>query len=211
MHAAQNEMHSFLPSHSPHYLSCLIFLCSNAFMCVFLCMNTHSHRYLSRLLEWSRQLNMSVMIDLHAAPGSQNGCDHSGRRGDIRWNESRTLRALRKLLDFVRVNDWQDVVYGVGLVNEPWYTIPNERVESFYRNASKLFVDTDTAHHSPAIVMQDHFNLREWDHFQLQSSKISAKIFVDTFVFSILYTCYSCRIRSYYISLHSYPLVRLNL
>ena len=28
---------------------------------------------------------MRVMMDLHGAPGSQNGFDNSGRRGEVNW------------------------------------------------------------------------------------------------------------------------------
>ena len=39
--------------------------------------------YLKRLTRWADQLGLKVMFDLHAAPGSQNGFDNSGRMGPI--------------------------------------------------------------------------------------------------------------------------------
>merc|ERR1719391_1248966 len=41
--------------------------------------------YLKRALGWLDELGMKGLIDLHAAPGSQNGFDNSGRRGDVHW------------------------------------------------------------------------------------------------------------------------------
>lgn len=54
-------------------------------------------RYLLRAIEWARELGLRVNIDLHTAPGSQNGWNHrrfpfpspandiSGRQGVIGW------------------------------------------------------------------------------------------------------------------------------
>ena len=33
-----------------------------------------------RALSWARKYGLRVNLDLHTAPGSQNGWDHSGRR-----------------------------------------------------------------------------------------------------------------------------------
>ena len=44
----------------------------------------HKQRfYLRRLVKWADDLGLKVLIDLHAAPGSQNGFDNSGRMGPI--------------------------------------------------------------------------------------------------------------------------------
>ena len=44
----------------------------------------HGQRfYLRRLVKWADEVGLKVLIDLHAAPGSQNGFDNSGRMGPI--------------------------------------------------------------------------------------------------------------------------------
>jgi aryl-phospho-beta-D-glucosidase BglC (GH1 family) len=43
----------------------------------------HSRFYLKRLVRWADLLGLRVILDLHGAPGSQNGMDHSGRRGPV--------------------------------------------------------------------------------------------------------------------------------
>ena len=93
------------------------------------------------------------MIDLHTAPGSQNGYDHSGRRGPIRWldnaqettlqgdnkgdNVQRTLLILEKIAR--NMADWiteghikEETLYGIELINEPLVsTFPNFLLNSF--------------------------------------------------------------------------------
>ncbi|KAF9267774.1 glycoside hydrolase family 5 protein [Marasmius fiardii PR-910] len=57
--------------------------------------------YLLRGLNWAATHNVHVIVDLHGAPGSQNGYDNSGQRtGDPRWaynpaNVSRTIDTLK--------------------------------------------------------------------------------------------------------------------
>ncbi|EGG11838.1 family 5 glycoside hydrolase [Melampsora larici-populina 98AG31] len=43
------------------------------------------YEYLKQAVEWARRSGLKVMIDLHGAPGSQNGFDNSGRKGPIDW------------------------------------------------------------------------------------------------------------------------------
>ncbi|KAJ2746129.1 hypothetical protein GGI20_001614 [Coemansia sp. BCRC 34301] len=78
--------------------------------------------YIERVLEWSRDIGLKVELDLHGAPGSQNGYDNSGRRGVPEWlhsrsNVDRTLDALAKMTKMAV--DWSDVVYGIQILNEP--------------------------------------------------------------------------------------------
>jgi len=41
--------------------------------------------YLDKAIGWARNTGIKVLIDLHGAPGSQNGYDHSGRKGGANW------------------------------------------------------------------------------------------------------------------------------
>ncbi|KAF9912036.1 hypothetical protein BX616_010427 [Lobosporangium transversale] len=67
--------------------------------------------YLLRAIEWARRYGIRVMVELHAAPGSQNAWNHSGRSGQINWingtggavNAQRTLTYLQQMaLDVFR-------------------------------------------------------------------------------------------------------------
>jgi len=90
--------------------------------------------YLKRALVWMDELGLKAKIDLHSGPGSQNGYDNSGRRGEAHWvddsypenryNIDRTVRILDKISKTMR--DWVDsgvfgidTLYGMGLLNEP--------------------------------------------------------------------------------------------
>jgi len=50
-----------------------------------------------------RKYDIKVIIDLHAAPGSQNGYDHSGvRDGTIEWGKTdSTIQQSVAVIDFL--------------------------------------------------------------------------------------------------------------
>ena len=86
-----------------------------------------SWRYLLRGIEWARQNGLRVNLDLHGAPGSQNGWNHSGRQGVIGWlngtdgdlNAQRTLEIHNQLSAFFAQPRYRNVVTMYGLLNEP--------------------------------------------------------------------------------------------
>ncbi len=39
--------------------------------------------YLKRLVKWCEEIGLKIILDLHGAPGSQNGMDHSGKKGKV--------------------------------------------------------------------------------------------------------------------------------
>ena len=86
-----------------------------------------SWRYLLRGIEYCRQNGLRVNLDLHGAPGSQNGWNHSGRQGAIGWlngtdgdkNAERSLEVHHKLSVFFAQERYKNLVTMYGLVNEP--------------------------------------------------------------------------------------------
>ncbi|KAF8149962.1 glycoside hydrolase family 5 protein [Crassisporium funariophilum] len=82
--------------------------------------------YLLRALTWARTHSLHVILDLHGAPGSQNGYDNSGQRtGNPVWgstpdNIARTVDTVRYLAEnLVASGDGADGVVGVvELLNE---------------------------------------------------------------------------------------------
>ncbi|KAK5136755.1 hypothetical protein LTR08_002051 [Meristemomyces frigidus] len=86
-----------------------------------------SWRYLLRGIEWARKHGLRVNLDLHGAPGSQNGWNHSGRQGPIAWlngtdgtlNGNRTIAIHKQLSTFFTQPRYKNVITMYGLVNEP--------------------------------------------------------------------------------------------
>ncbi|TXT12901.1 hypothetical protein VHUM_01302 [Vanrija humicola] len=77
--------------------------------------------YLDRAVGWARNHGLKVLIELHTAPGSQNGYDNSGHRGTATWHtNANNLAITKQVLELLsrKYSDWQ-VVTAIGILNEP--------------------------------------------------------------------------------------------
>ena len=86
--------------------------------------------YIDRALNWCEELNMPFMIDLHTAPGCQNGFDNGGIEGVLDWpkdqkNIDKTIEILVRV-----VNRYKDLsmFQSICVLNEPFLTIDKEIV-----------------------------------------------------------------------------------
>ncbi|KAG4078349.1 hypothetical protein HA402_013059 [Bradysia odoriphaga] len=82
-----------------------------------------SWEYVLKAAEWSKKHGLQLAIDLHAAPGSQNGWDHSGRSGDIGFftdeNIQRAVNVIGRIAEWSSSVEWKDTVTIIQLINEP--------------------------------------------------------------------------------------------
>ncbi len=77
--------------------------------------------YLEKALSWAQKYNLKIILDLHAAPGSQNSDWHSDSSGiPFLWEKTayreRTVALWEKIAD--RFKD-RSSLYGYDLLNEP--------------------------------------------------------------------------------------------
>lgn len=99
-----------------------------------------SINYVDKAFLWAQKYGLKVLIDLHAAPGSQNGRNHSGRAGSIDWpanaeHREATLMVLDRLAQRYANHP---ALLGISLLNEPSHTISLSLLEAFYSEAYKL-------------------------------------------------------------------------
>ncbi|TVY49859.1 Glucan 1,3-beta-glucosidase [Lachnellula occidentalis] len=89
--------------------------------------NTPYHQgqdvYLEKAIGWAKQYNMTVWVDCHGSPGSQNGYSSSGRAGIINWQEgdnlNRSISVLETIAAKYGAEEYAGVVVGIELTNEP--------------------------------------------------------------------------------------------
>ncbi|KAL8922669.1 MAG: hypothetical protein Q9208_004982 [Pyrenodesmia sp. 3 TL-2023] len=113
--------------------------------------------FLDKAIDWARGAGLKVMIDLHGAPGSQNGFDNSGKRGTVEWQQgdsvSQTVTALQNLAD--RYKAATDVVTAIELLNEPLGpSLDLNGVQDFY---NKGYQAVKSASSDFAVVFSDAF------------------------------------------------------
>ncbi|PKA59482.1 hypothetical protein AXF42_Ash016506 [Apostasia shenzhenica] len=81
-----------------------------------------SLKALDNAFSWAEKYNVKVILDLHAAPGSQNGWDHSGTRDGLQsWGQTDdTIVQSVATIDFLASRYAnRSGLYAVELINEP--------------------------------------------------------------------------------------------
>lgn len=128
-----------------------------------------SWRYLLRSIEWARKYGLRINLDLHGIPGSQNGWNHSGRWGKIRWlngddgqeNAKRALEIHDRLSKFFAQDRYKNIITHYGLCNEPRMTsLKTNDVIKWTEDAYKIVRDNGV---DALVVFGDGFmGLDNW-------------------------------------------------
>nr|POE80046.1 glucan 1,3-beta-glucosidase [Quercus suber] len=116
--------------------------------------------YMDKAIAWARQVGVKVIVDLHGAPGSQNGFDNSGHKMNTpQWqtgnNVQRTLAVLETIQKKYGASSYDDVVAGIELLNEPLTSeLDANKVRQFTRDG---FNQQRAISQSRVVVFEDGF------------------------------------------------------
>jgi glucan 1,3-beta-glucosidase len=118
--------------------------------------------YVDFAFEQATQNGLKVVLDLHAAPGSQNGNDHSGRAGEIDWHKNsdnikRTLTVIERLAE--RYGNEANLT-GIELLNEPGWEVSFDILRDFYNKGYKII--RKIAGSNVAVIISDGYKPDEW-------------------------------------------------
>ena len=122
-----------------------------------------AYGFLAKALDWAKSHGLMVIIDLHGAPGSQNGFDNSGQRGNIGWNEGDTVAQTYAVLNKIRADHANHpAVAVIEVLNEPLApALGKDVVEGFSSQAY------DNLQGAPvAVMVEDAFDtIDSWTDF----------------------------------------------
>ncbi|KAH7683517.1 Glucan 1,3-beta-glucosidase protein [Dioscorea alata] len=102
---------------------------------------------------WAEKYNLKVIIDLHAAPGSQNGFEHSGSRdGSTEWGTTQAnIDQTVSVIEFLAARYApRKCLYAIELINEP--RAPSVTLESL-KNYYKAGYNAVRRHTTDAYVI----------------------------------------------------------
>lgn len=155
-------------------------------------------QYLLRGVQWARKYGLRVMIELHTAPGSQNGWNHSGKYGAIGWlngtqgqeNAERTLEIVKNMTRFFSKPEWENVAPIFGVINEPAiFRIEAKKVEYWYRESYKAIrnqSDVYLTYHDGFIGLDSWNGFFDRQHYKnLFLGRVSIKCRMRTVTLSI--------------------------
>ncbi|KAJ7215034.1 glycoside hydrolase family 5 protein [Mycena pura] len=141
-------------------------------------------KYILRALGWARKYGLRVNLDIHTAPGSQNGYNHSGKLGQVNFlngpmgvaNAQRMLDYIRIIIEFVSQDEYKDLVPMVGIVNEALMsTIGRTQLTNFYLEAHNMIrgITGYGEGNGPYISIHDGFDgVASWAGFLPGSDRI---------------------------------------
>ncbi|RDW82730.1 putative glucan 1,3-beta-glucosidase-2 [Coleophoma cylindrospora] len=143
---------------------------------------------LDRAIGWARSAGIKVMLDLHGAPGSQNGYDNSGRKGAIQWQTgdtvSNTIAAIKTLADRYAAD--ADVVSAIELLNEPAgysSSLNLDTIKQFYWDG---YGNVRAGNGDTAVVIHDAFEDVQsfWNGF-MNTASGAYDVILDTHIYQI--------------------------
>ncbi|KAK7465452.1 hypothetical protein VKT23_005430 [Stygiomarasmius scandens] len=123
--------------------------------------------YLRKALNWGNKHGLKVIIDLHGAPGSQNGFDNSGQKMDFpQWHTSQDNVARTKAVMERIANEFDAPIYAP--LNEPasYYDVNNilPVVQQYWKDA--YGVVRASSHPNGKVLIHDAFQpLDSWQGF----------------------------------------------
>jgi len=123
-----------------------------------------------RVAKWCRELELQVWPDVHTAPGSQNGFDNSGQLlpnpsgkgwSDSKAHVQRSVDVVRKLVKAIKQEGLEDVVTGLGPLNEPFLDVPMDTMREFDETTFEIIREGLTE--NTAVYIGDLFNSTHWN------------------------------------------------
>ncbi|CAG8658820.1 12617_t:CDS:2, partial [Ambispora leptoticha] len=137
-----------------------------------------SFNYLLKAVRWAKKYGMRVIVDLHGAPGSQNGYHHSGKHGPIEWqtgdNIHRTLNVIKNMTETFSRPEFRNTVTIIGVLNEPKPLVKNQFNE-YFKDAYKIIREKN----SDILILYDATFLQVDDSIKFLKLSEFKKVALD--------------------------------
>jgi len=163
-------------------------------------------KYLDKAFHWAERSGVKILIDLHTAPGSQNGFDNGGHCGVCKWSQMPeevefVLTVLERLAQRYAAREG---LFGIEVINEPvseemWslFDVPNrykaadpkeaegskgnskEFIRSFYKEAYSR-IRKYLPEEKP-VVFHDAFDAMSWKDFFREGGFVN--VMLDTHMY----------------------------
>jgi glucan 1,3-beta-glucosidase len=114
-----------------------------------------SASFIHQAMKWASELNLDVLLDLHTAPGCQNGFDNGGIEGVMTWHlfERNIALTIEKLENIVKTFQQYPSFMGIEVLNEPFASIDMSIIQDFYKRSYEAI----RKHTDKLIVFHDAF------------------------------------------------------
>jgi glucan 1,3-beta-glucosidase len=113
---------------------------------------------LDRAFDWAEEFNIHIMLDLHAAPGCQNGFDNGGIKDVCEWHtkEEYFLHSLSVLERLAERYNARHALLAIEVLNEPRWDVPTDYLKR-YNTAAYHSIRKFCTPEKVAVVFHDGF------------------------------------------------------
>lgn len=95
--------------------------------------------YIDRAMVWAEDHNIKVLLDLHTAPGGQNGFDNGGLTGVLDWPQYSNVQTTLDVIDDIAAHFRQyDSLWGIQVLNEPAWVVDMNILQQYYEDAYEI-------------------------------------------------------------------------
>lgn len=143
--------------------------------------------YIHQAMVWAEIYNISVLLDLHTAPGGQNGFDNGGLTGVQNWGKNEEefgyIAKTVEVLDLI-TKDFSkyESLWGIEVLNEPSWSIDMTTLQDFYLESYKVIRETNKELY---IGFHDGFRMYDVYSWRTFFEKDLEKVFLDTHIYSV--------------------------
>ncbi|KAL4388322.1 hypothetical protein GQ457_09G011120 [Hibiscus cannabinus] len=139
---------------------------------------------LDNAFSWAQAYKIKCIVDLHAAPGSQNGMEHSASRdGTIGWTASESISQTLHVINFLASRYANHpALLGIELLNEPSAaSVPLDILVPFYKQGYEI-----VRKHSPSAYVIVCQRIGNADPIELYKADIgSHNVVVDLHYYNL--------------------------
>jgi glucan 1,3-beta-glucosidase len=131
-----------------------------------------------QVMDWAQEFGLNVLLDLHAAPGCQNGFDNGGIKDVCEWHTSEeylahSVEVLGRLAARYRGHP---ALYGIEVVNEPRWDVPTDILKDYTRRGYEA-IRAHCSAADAAVVFHDGFRTHQEYLGCMQSPQFENVIF----------------------------------
>lgn len=113
---------------------------------------------LDNAFDWAEQFNLNIVLDLHAAPGCQNGFDNGGIKDVCEWHTRQEYRdhSLDVLERLAQRYHTRRALHAIEVLNEPRWDVPTDYLKPYNVDAYQRIRKYCKAEHT-AVMFHDGF------------------------------------------------------
>jgi glucan 1,3-beta-glucosidase len=140
--------------------------------------------WINKAFAWADEYNLKILLDVHAAPGSQNGYLHSGKGGNIKWHKKDNIKQTLNFIEVIsKKYGRQKALWGIELLNEPSSKIKTKTLRNFYESGYEIV--RKQCKQEVMVVISDAFKPYDWNDFMSEANY--KNVVLDTH----LYQCFA--------------------